>query len=159
MILRQLSRRPLKAIATVFGIALAGGVLTIGMFQQDALNFMVDQQFALAQRNDIAVSFVEPEGYDALAEIARLPGVYAIEGLRTVGVRLRSGPRSVLIGDPDEGEAPEVFKATGARYAPLSMKKMAKAIPGSWVNMIALGLSGTLAGLPSAMRRSSGRRA
>ena len=69
------------------------------------------------------------------------------------------GPRSVLIGDPDEGEAPEVFKATGARYAPLSMKKMAKAIPGSWVNMIALGLSGTLAGLPlqalqDAMRES-----
>lgn len=58
------------------------------------------------------------------------------------------GPRSVLIGDPDEGEAPEVFKATGARYAPLGLKKMAKAIPGSWVNMIALGLSGTLAGLP-----------
>lgn len=104
MILRQLSRRPLKAVATVFGIALAGGVLTIGMFQQDALNFMVDQQFALAQRNDIAVSFVEPEGYDALAEIARLPGVYAIEGLRTVGVRLRSGPRSVLTGL--EGQPP-----------------------------------------------------
>ncbi len=58
------------------------------------------------------------------------------------------GSRSMLIGDPDEGDAPEVFKATGARYAPLSMKKMAKAIPGSWVNMIALGLSGTLAGLP-----------
>ncbi|MHB1201345.1 MAG: 2-oxoacid:acceptor oxidoreductase subunit alpha, partial [Polaromonas sp.] len=58
------------------------------------------------------------------------------------------GPRSVLIGDPDEGEPPEVFRVSGARYAPLSMKKMAKAIPGSWVNMIALGLSGTLAGLP-----------
>ena len=58
------------------------------------------------------------------------------------------GPRSVLIGDPDEGEAPEVFRASGARCMPLGMKKMAKAIPGSWVNMIALGLSGTLAGLP-----------
>ncbi len=58
------------------------------------------------------------------------------------------GPHSVLIGDPDEGDAPEVFKATGARYQPLSMKKMAKAIPGSWVNMVALGLAGTLAGLP-----------
>lgn len=56
--------------------------------------------------------------------------------------------RSVLIGDPDEGEPPEVFAATGARYVPLSLKKMAKAIPGSWVNMLALGLSGTLAGLP-----------
>ena len=58
------------------------------------------------------------------------------------------GSRSVLIGDPDEGEPPDVYKAMGARYAPLSMKKIAKAIPGSWVNMVALGLSGTLAGLP-----------
>jgi 2-oxoglutarate ferredoxin oxidoreductase subunit alpha len=58
------------------------------------------------------------------------------------------GPRSVLIGDPDEGEAPVVFLATGARYVPLGLKKMAKQIAGSWVNMIALGLSGTLAGLP-----------
>jgi 2-oxoglutarate ferredoxin oxidoreductase subunit alpha len=59
-------------------------------------------------------------------------------------------PGSVLIGDPDEGEPPEVFAATGARYVPLSLKKMAKAIPGSWVNMLALGISGTLAGLPQA---------
>jgi len=98
MILRQLTRRPWRALATVFGIALAGGVLTLGMFQSDALNFMVDQQFALAQRNDLAVSFVEPEAYDALTEIASLPGVLSVEGTRSVGVRLRAGPRSVLTG-------------------------------------------------------------
>jgi 2-oxoglutarate ferredoxin oxidoreductase subunit alpha len=55
---------------------------------------------------------------------------------------------SLMIGDADEGEPPEVFKTSGARYVPLSLKKMAKAIPGSWINMLALGLSGTLAGLP-----------
>ena len=55
---------------------------------------------------------------------------------------------SVMIGDPDEGETPEVFKNTGARYVPLSLKKMAKAIPGSWTNMVALGLAGALAGIP-----------
>jgi 2-oxoglutarate ferredoxin oxidoreductase subunit alpha len=60
------------------------------------------------------------------------------------------GTTSVMIGDPDEGEAPDVFKNTGARYVPLSLKKMAKAIPGSWTNMIALGLAGTLAGVPVA---------
>jgi putative ABC transport system permease protein len=98
MILRQLTRRPGKAVATIFGIALAGGVLTIGMFQSDALNFMVDQQFALAQRNDLAVSFVEPEGFDALAEIRSMPGVLSVEGTRSEGVRLRVGPRSVLTG-------------------------------------------------------------
>jgi 2-oxoglutarate ferredoxin oxidoreductase subunit alpha len=55
---------------------------------------------------------------------------------------------SVIVGDPDEGEPPEVFVATGARYVPLQMKKMAKALPGSWVNMVALGFAGALAGLP-----------
>ncbi len=55
---------------------------------------------------------------------------------------------SVLVGDPDEGEPPAVFMETGARYVPLRLKKMAKAIPGSWVNMVALGFAGALAGLP-----------
>ncbi len=58
------------------------------------------------------------------------------------------GKTSVMIGDPGEGDAPEVFKNTGARYVPLPLKKMAKAIPGSWTNMIAFGLAGALAGIP-----------
>jgi len=55
---------------------------------------------------------------------------------------------SVIVGDPDEGEPPDIFAGTGARYVPLQMKKMAKGIPGSWVNMVALGFAGALAGLP-----------
>jgi len=57
------------------------------------------------------------------------------------------GANSVIIGDPDEGEPPAVFTACGARYVPLQLKKMAKAIPGAWVNMVALGLSAKIAGL------------
>ncbi len=56
---------------------------------------------------------------------------------------------SVMIGDPDQSEPPEVFVKRGARYAPLPFKQMAKAIPGSWPNMIALGLAAGLAGLPA----------
>ena len=56
---------------------------------------------------------------------------------------------SVMIGDPDEGEAPGIFRNTGARYVPLPLKKMAKAIPGSWTNMVALGLAGALAEIPA----------
>ena len=55
---------------------------------------------------------------------------------------------SLVIGDADEGDAPEVFAASGARCVALPLKKMAKAIPGSWVNMLALGLAGGLAGIP-----------
>jgi 2-oxoglutarate ferredoxin oxidoreductase subunit alpha len=58
-------------------------------------------------------------------------------------------PGSLVIGDADAGEPPEVFRASGARLASLPLKKMAKAIPGSWINMVALGLAGTLAGIPA----------
>ena len=56
---------------------------------------------------------------------------------------------SVMIGDPDQGEPPEVFLKRGATYTPLRFKQMAKAIPGGWPNMIALGLAAGLAGLPA----------
>ena len=39
---------------------------------------------------------------------------------------------SVMIGDPDEGEAPEVFRSTGARYFPRPLQEDGQGIPGSW---------------------------
>jgi 2-oxoglutarate/2-oxoacid ferredoxin oxidoreductase subunit alpha len=56
---------------------------------------------------------------------------------------------SVMVGDPDEGEPPDVFKASGARYVALPFKKTAKAIAGSWTNMVALGVAGAMAGIPT----------
>jgi 2-oxoglutarate ferredoxin oxidoreductase subunit alpha len=58
---------------------------------------------------------------------------------------------SVMIGDPDEGEAPAVFRSAGARYFPRPLKKTAKGIAGSWTNMVALGLAGALAGIAEDM--------
>ena len=57
---------------------------------------------------------------------------------------------SLVIADAGEGDVPEVFRATGARIVPLPLKKTAKAIAGSWVNMVVLGLAGRVAGLPAA---------
>ncbi|MFO1282643.1 MAG: 2-oxoacid:acceptor oxidoreductase subunit alpha [Burkholderiales bacterium] len=55
---------------------------------------------------------------------------------------------SVVIGEEAEGEIPAAFAGTGARCLSLPLKKTAKGIPGSWTNMVALGLAGTLAGIP-----------
>ena len=54
---------------------------------------------------------------------------------------------SLIVGDPDQGEPPEVFLKTGAQRAHVPFKKTAKAIAGSWPNMIMLGLAASLAGL------------
>jgi 2-oxoglutarate ferredoxin oxidoreductase subunit alpha len=62
--------------------------------------------------------------------------------------------RSVMIGDPDQGDPPEVFTKRGARLAQVAFKRLAKAIPGSWPNMIVLGLAGALAGLPAETLKS-----
>ncbi len=56
---------------------------------------------------------------------------------------------SLIVGDPEQGDPPDVFLATGARYVQLPLKKMVKAIPGAWINMVALGLAGALTGLPA----------
>ena len=62
--------------------------------------------------------------------------------------------RSLIIGDPDQGNPPEVFVKRGPRLAQVAFKRMAKDIPGSWPNMIVLGLAGTLVGLPVEMLKS-----
>ena len=55
---------------------------------------------------------------------------------------------SLVVCDADEGPPPEVFLRSGASCLALPLKKMAKAIPGSWMNMLALGLTGGLIGIP-----------
>jgi 2-oxoglutarate ferredoxin oxidoreductase subunit alpha len=71
------------------------------------------------------------------------------QNLNRFGDEIPIGAGSLLIGDSDAGEAPEVFLQTGARLVSVPMKKAAKAAGGGWVNMIVLGLAGTLVGLPA----------
>ena len=56
---------------------------------------------------------------------------------------------SLIIGDPSQGAPPEVFTRSGARYAAVPFKELAKQHKDAWPNMIALGLLGALIGLPA----------
>ena len=56
---------------------------------------------------------------------------------------------SLMIGDPEQGNPPEVFVRRGARSAQVPFKKLSKAIPGSWPNMVMLGVAAALVGLPA----------
>ncbi|MDP1697052.1 MAG: ABC transporter permease [Erythrobacter sp.] len=91
MILRQLERRPLRALLSVIGLALAAAVMMIGRFQSNSIDYMIDVQFRQAQHNDLSVDLVEPTSRAALFEMAALPGVLHAEPYRSVPVRLRHG--------------------------------------------------------------------
>ncbi len=59
------------------------------------------------------------------------------------------GAESLLVGDPAQGEPPPRLLAGGARSVRVPLAAIAKAIPGGWPNMVALGLAGGLIGLPA----------
>lgn len=88
MSLRQLLQRPWKTVLTLVGIALASAILALGLFQTDALFYMVDRQFAYAQRNDLQATFVDAQHPGVLDELRALPGVARVEGVRYEPVRL-----------------------------------------------------------------------
>lgn len=93
MILREIERRPVKALLSVTGIALSCAILTVGNFQQGAVDYMLAVQFKLAQRYDLAVTFVEPTSRRVLHELAALEGVRRVEPLRSAPVELRYAHR------------------------------------------------------------------
>ena len=94
MVLRDLGRRPGRAVLTVTGLAMACSVMMVGRFQGDAVEHMVDTQLSISQRHDLSVTFVEPAPRRGVFELAALPGVREAEPVRTAPVRLIHGHRS-----------------------------------------------------------------
>lgn len=91
MIFRELERKPLRAILSTTGIALAIAIVVLGSFSKDMADYLIDFQFHTSQRQDFTVSLVEPTGKSAQYELANVLGVLRAEPFRAVSVRLRSG--------------------------------------------------------------------
>ena len=107
MILRHILRRRWKAFLSVLGVALAVGILVVGRFFFDAVNYLMAFQFEFVHRDDVTVIFNNPLSPRARFELQRLPGVRHSEPFRSVPVRLRAGHRTrrlELTGLHDRGE-------------------------------------------------------
>ena len=94
MVLRTMERRPFRTLLTVLGIALAMAIVVTGAFWRDATREMLDTQFQLVMRSDVAVALMEATPARVQHELLALPHVTAVEGARQVSVRLVNGHRS-----------------------------------------------------------------
>lgn len=94
IIVRDIGRRPIKSLLTITGIAFSCAIIIAGTFSSDAVDFIVNVQFRLSQKDNMAVTFVEPVSRNALYELQGLSGVEHAEVFRTAPVRLRFGHRS-----------------------------------------------------------------
>jgi putative ABC transport system permease protein len=89
MIVRDIERRPLVTGLSVVGVAFAAAIVVLGRFSVDSMDYLMDVVFARTMREDVSVSLVRPVPVSELAWFRQLPGVIAVEPMRTVPVRVR----------------------------------------------------------------------
>ena len=107
ILLRNIERRPWKALLSVLGVALAGAIVVLGWYAFDAIDFMKNVQFRAVQREDVTVVLREPSSSAVRHALAGLPGVQRVEPFRMVAARFRNGHhayRSALQGIDPRGE-------------------------------------------------------
>jgi putative ABC transport system permease protein len=106
MVIRSMVRRPLRAAFSTIGVAVAVALLLVGRYFFDAVDYMANLSFRLAQRQDATVTFTEPRSARARFELAAIPGILSVEPFRSVPARLKHAQsiyRIGLQGLPREG--------------------------------------------------------
>jgi putative ABC transport system permease protein len=107
MMVRNIARHPIRASFTVLGMALATAILVVSLFTRDTMEELIDVTYFLADRQDATISFVEKRSRDVVIDVARLPGVIAVEPYREVPVRVRHGSaerRIYISGRPRDAD-------------------------------------------------------
>jgi putative ABC transport system permease protein len=118
MALRNIERRPLQAVFTIFGIALATGLMVLPGSMADSIDYLLTYQWNEVQRQDVVVFFAEPGSPSALHNLEHLPGVQRAEPVRAVQARIRYGHHSrklAITGMPRDADLNRLLDAAGRR--------------------------------------------
>ena len=121
MIVRNLMRKPWKALLSVLGIGIAVGLMMVARFMFDAVDHMMMVQFDLVQRDNITVLFHEPRAAGAAFEIRQLPGVLRAEPFRAAPVRLRHEHRSKQIALTGLSAGSELHQIVDSRLRTIAL--------------------------------------
>ncbi len=101
--IRNVERRPMQAVFTVAGLALATGILIVPNAFRDSVSELLGFQWDVIQRQDLNLGLVEPSSRRVLHQLAQLPGVIAVEPSRAAPARIRFDHRHrqlALLGIP-----------------------------------------------------------
>ncbi len=116
MVLRNMQRKPVQSLLSSLGVAFSVAILVIGLFMFDGVQFMMDLQFRVIQREDLSASFDEPRTASARHDFQNLAGVTRVEPYRSAPARLISGPlaqETAIQGLEPEGRLRRIVSDTG----------------------------------------------
>jgi putative ABC transport system permease protein len=95
---RNLERRPIQALFTVAGLALATALLILPNTFKAGIADILDFKWDVVQRQDLNLGLSEPSSARIAHELAQLPGVTSLEPARAAAVRIHFQGRSRQIG-------------------------------------------------------------
>ncbi len=95
---RNLERKPIQALFTVAGLALATGILVVPNCFRDGVQEVLGFQWDVVQRQDISIGLVEPASDAVCHSLRQLPGAVAVEPFRLAAVRIRFGNQNRQLG-------------------------------------------------------------
>lgn len=121
MVVRNLARHPFRAAASVVGIGFAVAILIVGFVFVDAMDALILLQFSVAERQDLAVNFVEPRSASALHDLEHLPGAIYVEPQRTVAARIRAGHRHRNLAVSGVPSTPRLRRIVNRRGEPMAI--------------------------------------
>lgn len=123
MVLRNLSRRPLRAAMSIVGIAFAAAIMVTASAAMDSFAELIELQFNVVQRQDVTVTFFEPEGRSAYYELASVPGVLEVEATNATSVRLRNGSRQRQVAIQALEPGARLQRVVGSDYRPVQLDR------------------------------------
>lgn len=121
IIMRRIVRFPRRAGTTALGVAFAIALLVVARTMPAEMDYLLDVNFGVANRQDVTLTFTEARDSAVLHYIERLPGVLYTEPFRLDDVILRHNGRTVheaVFGVPEHARLSQIVGAGQRVMAP-----------------------------------------
>jgi putative ABC transport system permease protein len=115
IIIRRIVRFPRRAGTTALGVAFAISLLVVARTFPAEMDYLLDVNFGVANRQDVSLTFAEARDQAVLHQVERLPGVLYAEPFRIDDIVFRHNGRTVheaVFGVPPSARLSRVVGAT-----------------------------------------------
>jgi putative ABC transport system permease protein len=140
MMVRNVTGHPIRAAFTTLGMALATAILVVSLFLTGTMENLIDVTYFMSDRQDATVSFVERHPLNVVEQMARLPGVLAVEPYREVPVRIRHASLERRVKISGRPRDPDLNRIIDVDLHPVVLPKDGLAVSAWLAGLIGVGV-------------------
>ncbi|MBX3511280.1 MAG: FtsX-like permease family protein [Hyphomonadaceae bacterium] len=120
IIMRRIVRFPRRAGTTSLGVAFAIALLVVARTFPAEMDYLLDVNFGVANRQDITLTFAEARDRSVLHQVERLPGVLDAEPFRIDDIVFRHNGRTVHEAIFGVSQTARLSRVVGVNQTPIA---------------------------------------